>query len=397
MTSLVSLQPQTGAWLPRLERWQQVLSIPEDDPALAGIRFRPTAMRAAFRREVGLSIDEWLALCWHISIRYAQLAQVDRTTFLRTPTQLVSERFRAPLDPRFERALRSRGVTTLAKLGAAVLKENPHYAGIGTLLTSESLAARNAPFLDVGNDTVVPLGLHAIVERAVTLPRLVIAPSIKGVTGREVNNTIGKGFEAYVRDIALGARGRHQVLSGQEIDAIVPAADSRCDVLIVHQHSCLLVEAGLQTLTTKIPLGDVKEIRKKCESYHDKADQADATRKHLAVLASRHHLLAPTQVMTLVVTDVPVPLTAMLFEELQRQRPDRNPLFLVSIDEFERLIAAGEVFSIPDVVADWQAAGRRVPMLVHLSELQRIAPVPGTGPRVDPRVWIDWLGGDLAA
>lgn len=128
------------------------MSVEDSDLALAGIRFRPTAMRAAFRREVGLSIDECLGLSWLIAISYAQLAQVDRTTFLRTPTQLANERFRVPLHLRFEEALRARAVTTFAKFGAAVRNENPGYAGIGTLLTSESLAARNAPFLDVGKD-----------------------------------------------------------------------------------------------------------------------------------------------------------------------------------------------------------------------------------------------------
>jgi hypothetical protein len=159
----------------------------------------------------------------------------------------------------------------------------------------------------------------------------------------------------------------------------------------------LLAEAGLQTLATTIPQGDVAGIRAKCEEYHHKADQADATRRHLGALARRYGLLTPIGVTTLLVTDAPVPLTPSLFEELQRQRPERNPLLLVSIDEFEQLVVAGDIWSIPGLVANWQAMGRRVPMLVHLAELRRVAPMPSPSPQSDVRTWIDRLGTDLAA
>jgi hypothetical protein len=361
------------------------------------MRFKPSAIRSAFVGAVGLSIDEWLALMWFLGMRYMGIAQQPQGRLALSPSELVSNDFVTPLDPRFERALRARAIISFADFAKGVLAENPGYTGLGSLGTAESLTMRNSPLLEVAPEVVVPLGLRAIADRAVALPRLVVGPLAGSGGRREVNGTIGKCFEAYVGDRALRARGRHQVLTGSDIDAVVPAGDSRCDVLIAHQHEVLLVEVGMQTLATTIPQGDVAGIRTKCEEYHHKADQADATRRHLDALARRYGLFTPISVSTLLVTDVPVPTTPSLFEELQRQRPDRNPLLLVSIDEFEQLIAAGEVWSIPGLIANWQATGRRVPLLVHLAELRQRAPMPSPGPQSDARDWIDRLGTDLAA
>jgi hypothetical protein len=397
ITSMASLQPQAGSWALRLDRWQRILEVPDSDPAIAGMRFKPSAIRAAFVRAVGLTTDEWLALMWFVGMRYTAIAQQPQGRLALSSSELVSESLVAPLAPRFEKALRDRAIVSFSDFADGVLAENPGYAGVGSLGTAESLTVRNSPLLEVAPDVVVPLGLRAIADRAVALPRLVVGP-VAGTGGaREVNSTLGKCFEAYVRDTALGAQGRHQVLTGADIDAVVPAGQRRCDVLIAHQHEVLLAEAGLQTLATTIPQGDVAGIRAKCEEYHHKADQADATRRHLGALARRYGLLTPIGVTTLLVTDAPVPLTPSLFEELQRQRPERNPLLLVSIDEFEQLVVAGDIWSIPGLVANWQAMGRRVPMLVHLAELRRVAPMPSPSPQSDVRTWIDRLGTDLAA
>ena len=397
ITTIASLQPQTGSWALRLDRWQRILDVADNDPAIAGVRLKPSAIRAAFVAEVGLTTDEWLALIWFLGMRYMAIAQRPQGRLALSPFELVSESLIAPLGPRFAKALRDRAIISFSDFADGVLAENPGYAGLGSLGTAESLTARNSPLLEVAPDVVVPLGLRAIADRAVALPRLVVGPLAGSGGGREVNGTLGKCFEAYVREVVLRAQGRHRVLTGADIDAVVPRGQQRCDVLIAHQHEILLVEAGLQTLAKEITQGDVAGIRTKCEEYHQKADQADATRRHIDALARRYGLLTPIGVSTLLVTDVPVPVSPSLFEELQRQRPDRNPLLLASIDEFERLVAAGEIWSIPGLVANWQATGRRVPMLVHLAELRRLAPMPSPEPQNDARAWIDRLGTDLAA
>lgn len=398
ITAMVSLQPQSGAWASRFDRWREIFAVADSDPLIANMKTKPSGVRAAFNASVGVSIDEWLALLWFISMRYMALASRPGANLVLPVGRLLSESLATSLGPRFERALRQRAISSFADFGAGVLAENSAtYRGIGTISTTESLSARNAPLIDIGSDFVAPLGLHALAERAVTLPRLVVGrvPGTGGV--REANSTIGKCFEAYVRDVSLRAEPRHRVLSGAEIDSIVPAGLSRCDALISYQHEYLLVEAGLQTLPTVIAQGNVVGIRAKGESYHSKADQADATKLHLDAIARRFGLLPPAIVSTLVVTDVPVPLTPSLFEELQRQRPTRNPLFLVSIDEFERLVASGEIWSIPGVVANWQGTGRRVPMLVHLAELRKFAPVPHSGLTSDATAWLNRLGTPLAS
>jgi hypothetical protein len=397
LTVMVSLQPQRGAWAARLERWRTIFATPDSEPLVGKAKLTPSAFRHTFQSKVGLTLDEWLAFAWFTSMRYMVRAQQPGGRMLMSIPQLLGEGLVTPLGPTFEGALRTHLLTTFADFGAAVLAENPGYVGIGSVTTTDSLAARNSPLVDVGQRGVAPLGLHSLSTRAVELPRSIVAraPGSGGV--REVNSLLGFCFEAYVGDVACRARGRHQVLTGQDIDAVVAAGSSRCDALVAYQHEQLFVEAGLQTLRTGIALGDVAEIRDKCARYHRKADQADATRKYLGELAARYGLLAGTGITALVVTDVPVPLTASLFDELQRQRPDRNPLFLVSIDEFEQLTESGGVFSIPGVVASWQSTGRRVPLLVHLAELRKSFPTPVRHPPSDAATWIARLGAALAA
>jgi hypothetical protein len=72
-------------------------------------------------------------------------------------------------------------------------------------------------------------------------------------------------------------------------------------------------------------------------------------------------------------------------------------LFVAGIEEFRRLIAAGEHVSIPGVVEHWQQQGAPVSLLVALHELSSIIPVPTPGPALDAAGWVNSIGGNEAA
>ena len=397
MTAIVMGQPQWGAWAPRLEYWIRMLQLPDGDPALAGIRLRPSVFRAAFQSAVGLETEEWFALMWFLGMRAMMLVQ-QGAPLHREIRWLLSESLVTPLETRFDLALRARAVTDLQKLGQVILDELPSgsYGGLGSLPTVEGMAMRNAPFLEIDTDVVVPMGVHLLSERAVALPKLVVGPSAGAGGAREVNGLIGKCFEAMVRDAADSARPRHRVLTGQDIDAVVPSGDPRCDAIVVYVDEWLLVESGLQTLPRGFGQGDVQTILDKCSTYHAKGDQADATQRHLGVLAQRYGLVPPRYVTNLVVTETTV-FTVPLMDELRRQNRRRNPLFVTSFAEFTWLMAAGSKWSIPGLVRAWQDKEQPVPLLVHLHRTSQLAPVQGPKFDLGPEAWIAHLGTKLVA
>ena len=397
MTSIVAGQPQSGSWAPRMENWLRMLQLADHDPALAGIRLTPSAFRTAFRSTVGLEVDEWLAMLWFLGMRTLVLVE-SVAPLHREVRWLMSDSLETPLGARFETAFRSHTVCDLASLGQNVLSEpaSGSYAGLGTLPTVESTSMRNAPFLEVAPDVVIPMGLHLLSERGVALPRLVVGPSVGSGGRQEVNGLIGKCFEALVRDVSVSARPRHRVLTGDDIDAVVPAGEPRCDAIITYMDHWLLVESGLQTLAQPFTQGRVATIQQKCAAYHEKGDQADATGRHLGAIARHHSMVPPRTVTNLVVTETTV-FTVPLMDELRRQNRRRNPLFVTSLSEFEWLIAAGVTWSIPSLVHGWQAKEQPVPLLVYLWETSQLAPVQGPSPHLDPEAWITHLGTRLAA
>jgi hypothetical protein len=157
------------------------------------------------------------------------------------------------------------------------------------------------------------------------------------------------------------------------------------------------VEAGLQTRPITVLAGEVDSIQTKVESYHRKADQAENTKKFLLDIARRYDLPVPKRVSSLVVTDVPVPITPALHDELWRQRPNRHPMFMSSVEDFERLVATASVASIPALVADWQAQGKKESVFYYLWRMARWIPFDGPELAHDAASWARLQGAKFAA
>lgn len=255
---------------------------------------------------------------------------------------------------------------------------------------------RNAPLLEVAPDMVVPLGVFLLGERGVNLPRLVVGKSPGSGGAREVNGLLGKCFEARIRDLAVSSRPRHHVITGAEIDDVVPAGDQRCDAIIASGDHWLLVESGLQTLPTRFGQGHVETIQDKCSAYLEKAQQADNMAVHLRAIARRYSMI-PARTYTSIVVSESTVFTVPLADELSRQNRGRNPLFVVSLAEFEWLVASTDKWSIPNMVRSWQEKRRLVPLLHHMWELGQIAPLSVPGPNHDLAYWVGLMGTALAA
>jgi hypothetical protein len=194
-----------------------------------------------------------------------------------------------PLEPRFESALRTRAVADLRTVGQALLDEVGTYGGLGSLPAAEGQALRATPLIETAPSVVAPVGLHLLTDRAIVVPRREIGQT-PTKAGR-VGGLSGKLFEVQVRDVALRARPRHVVITGEQIDAVLPQkngkAPSRCDAIVVNGDHWLFIEAGMQTLPPAVGSGYVPAIQESCTLYHKKANQAQATLKHGSLLAKK--------------------------------------------------------------------------------------------------------------
>lgn len=380
-----------GGWIRRMERARHVFAADDSHPAVRDTMYSPSAFRSAFNEVVGLELTEWLGGMWLLLGRYQVMADDGRFPLL-TMDDLVedgidelTEGRAGRLSNAFVEAFHCEALDDLLQLGHAIRAENPTYGGIGSLPQRDSLAMRNAPFVLMPGDLVVPLGADLIVHHTVTLPRLRVPARLNG---RGANNTLGKMFEAYVADLATTASGRHHGLSSVQIDAGVPAQARRPDALIGYVVDYLAVEVGLQTLSRQVALGDTDMIREMCTRYHSKMDQADGLAEHLGALLDQHGLIPAGSYTGIVVVDIPAHQTPALFDELRQQHPDRDPKFLVGIDEFEHLIAMGKSWSIPSLIAGWRNTADDITLGTHLSEQQRWS---GCGGLIQPESFAQWV------
>jgi hypothetical protein len=355
-----------------LDRGRRLLEIDDTHPAVAGFSPRPSALREAFTRQTELTTSQWVHGAAILAVRYfnwvanhrPHRATLEQLMELELPVRL-SNSFRALV----EREL----VTSIDKLGGAVLDEMGRsgvaYAGLGSTPKHDSRAMRDRPLLRSANGDLHPLGFGLLLDRIVDLPRYVVERS-RALGGDWIlRNILGHLFEGYVTDRIAQIHGRHQVLTEQDITAVLGLQAKRGDAIIGYCGDYLLVEVSVQSLGRQIAAGDPASITSRCQAYHDEADQAEAMARRLGELVRAYDLPGVRSWTYLVVTDQALPTSPALANALRRIRPARNPRFVCGIDEFELLLDAGvRGWSIPGLVQGWQNGPLEQTLAARLQE-----------------------------
>jgi hypothetical protein len=377
-----------------LDRGRRLLEVDDAHPAVAHFSPPPSALREAFTRQTGLTTTQWLHGAAAVAVRYFVWV-ADARPHLATLDQLMEVELPVRLSESFRNLVDRELVTTLDDLGRAVLAElcrtGGTYAGLGSVPKHDSRAMRDRPLLRDGNGFLHPLGFGLLLDRSVDLPRYVVERSRTVGGDRLLRNVLGHAFEAYAGDRIVELRGRHQVLTEQQITAVLGQV-RRGDAVIGYNGDYVLIEISVQPLNRGIAAGDPASITRRCEGYHGEADQAEGMARRLGELVRAYGLPAVRSWTYLVVTDQALPASPALADALRRTRPARNPRFVCSIDEFELLVDAGaRGWSVPGMVRTWQAGALEQTLAAHLDrQVLSLTPLDDrdTAPVTD-----DWLAG----
>lgn len=391
VTALGCATAQTGGWLPTLERWTDIWSIPDNHRAVQSSTAPPSAMRAAYGAALGIDPVQWLAgisfigLRWWMSFQPGALAQG-----MTLPTSLDQVlRFQLgsdaiQLSAEFGNAWRTHLVTGVEQFADDIRSRAGNYAGLGSLPQTDSLACRNHPILEMPDGVLVPISLNLMAERSSVLHRWLL--NTHGA--RQVNGPVGYMFEAYVDDlVSTKAGASHRVLSEAEITAVL--GDScRCDLAVVNGTDWLFIETSLQTIARTVATGQAGGIDELCRRYHNEADQAEETARRADELAKVYGLAKPSSTTYIVVVDNSAPHSPALMARMHELRPGRNPRFVVSADELDALARLGELgWSMPGAVQRWRSQPQEGPISTVSAELARLIR-PKTGPNRDE--WERW-------
>jgi hypothetical protein len=349
---------QATGMLRFLDRARRLLEVDDTHPAVAGFAPLPSALREVFTRETGLTTTQWVHGAAILTVRYFNWVATNRP-HRATLDQLMELELPVRLSNSFRSLVERELLTTVDELGRAVLDEmgrgGVDYAGFGSTPKHDSRAMRDRPLLRLDNGYLQPLGFGLLLDRIVDLPRYVVQRSGTLGADRVVRNVLGHMFEAYVTDRIAQTRGRHQVLTEQDITTVLGQQAKRGDAIIGYSGDYLLVEVSVQSLGRQIAAGDPATITTRCEAYHKKADQAEAMARRLGELVHAYDLPCVRSWIYLVVTDQALPTSPALANALRRIRPGRNPRFICGIDEFELLLDAGVPgWSIPGLIRSWQ-------------------------------------------
>jgi hypothetical protein len=382
---------QATGMLRFLDRGRRLLEVDDTHPAVAGFAPPPSALREAFTRETGLTTSQWVHGAAILAVRYVNWVATNRPHQV-TLEQLMELELPVRLSAGFRSVVERELITTIDELGHAVLDEmgrsSVAYVGLGSTPKHDSRAMRDRPLLRSDNGDLHPTGLGLLLDRIMDLPRYVVHRSGTLGTDRVVRNIVGHMFEGYVTDRIAETRGRHQVLTEHDITAVLGQA-KRGDAIIGYGGDYLLVEVSVQSLGRGIAAGDPVSITSRCQTYHEKAEQAEAMARRLEELVRAYDLPSVRSWTYLVVTDQALPNNPALANALRRIHPGRNPRFICGIDEFELLLAAGVPgWSIPTLVRAWQTGGLEQTLALRLQDVvlsltplddHDTAPLPTTG------------------
>jgi hypothetical protein len=364
----------SGAWLALLERWRAIWSIPDDHPCVVDAAIPPSALRAAFEAEVGVSIAEWLAGTWALCMRWwlALDGQPSPGAYVAVSEDL----FEFPLDDAANRfshafcsAFRSHCVATLDGLADAIQMENADRRGIGSLAQTDAIALRNRPVVELPDGRLVPVSVELVAERAVDLWRHVLHRRLGPKAGRGGPTAhVGKLFEAYVADLLARLEERHVILTEEDL-ARSSLGGKYCDAVVGNSSNYLAVETSIQTLNRGVAAGSIESIENMATRYQHEADQALSTAQQMPRIAREFGLARPEFVTHLVVTNVPIPHTPAFLGRLRKAR-DRHPKFVCGITELELIVELGQAgWSVPNIIGGWQAQPDDGSLDTHLVRL----------------------------
>jgi hypothetical protein len=385
-TSLAYRFHRPGRWTRELDRWHRVWMTDDDHPAVQDSPISPAELRQRFEEKLGCGISEWFAGAWVACMRWWMGLEPGRV-FPMDPTEVASvplESGRLRPSAALRAALESHMVSNLKDLADAVRQERPRGVdGYGHLPQSDSVACRNAPILETPSGSWVPLSIELVADRATVMHRLLL-----GARGRPAT-AVGRMFEAYVADLTDRLTLRHTVITEEELTAAVGASNRRCDGVVGRGTEYLAIEASMQTVSRRIADGEPEAIRAMAARYQDEADQAISTLRDLPETCRMLGLPSPTVSVHLVVTETPVPQSPLFRNVLAELRPDRSPRFVCGVQEFENLVALGEVgWSVPAAVAAWQSGPDDVALDVHLARMAETLRSHDPDPQASVDAWL---------
>jgi hypothetical protein len=359
-----------GGWAPLLNRWREIWSIPDTHAAVAQSPIPPSALRAAYARQLGVSVEQWLAGNWALCVRWWMAMGEAAGALARRPAEL----FRFPINgtnqfsSSFITAFNAHSVGTLEQFAADVRDEAGNgYRGLGSLPQWDSLTCRNHPVVELPDGRLVPLSVELVAERATALHRLLLGFRHTASSG------FGLMFEAYVADLLDRLRARHMVVTEAEITGILGHSCRRGDALVAYQGNYLAIETSVQNLSRGVASGDAESIIEMAERYQTKADQAIATIRHLSTIATALGCPAPTAATHLVVSETPVPPSPSFLRKLRELRPDRTEKFICSASDLELLVELSIVgWDVPGAITAWQRHLDLIPLDVQLGNMVRI-------------------------
>lgn len=371
-----------GSWARWLERWRGIWSVEDSHRCAAAATPPPSRIRALFEEVVGVPPTSWLAAVWLICARWhlgiegktSLPATIEEVHVIRTDDGLVS------FSPAFREAFDAHVVASIEEFGAAARAEaGSSYAGFGSLPQRDSVACRNHPVLRTIYGQVAPLSLDLLAERAASLHRFVLKDALRGT--RNVNQTIGVMYEAYLTDVLRRLAPRVAVVDEPQIAAVLERG-RRCDIVVGYDGRYLCIEAALLIPARHVADGRREKLAELCDWYHHEADQAEATAAGLNALTAAVGLPPPRGATALVVTEGALPHTPVLMDRLRQMRPARNPRFVCSTQELEDLVAIGEAgVCIAHAVAMWKARVKEGPLSAFTEELTEMRPpAPWFGP-----------------
>lgn len=389
---------QSHEWAQRMARWHAIWMIDDDHPALlnndaVSPRTLPTPLRAAAESQLAMTVHEWFALGFTIVARHFTWT-AQGNPHIALPEFLKAHLNPLPIRDEAMASLERWLVIDLEELGQEVIDDTERwsggYRGLGSTRQHETRVLRDRPYVRLPEDGAwVPAGFYLLVDRFDSVPRAAAAAScdFKGDADRLVGGGLGFLMEAYVHDV-LDKASRHVVVHDSTLRRVLPEK-SRSDAVLAYTSETLAIETSIQRLSEGVAAGHTATIRKRCRAYVSKANQARSTL--VALPRVRQQLRLPRALVSsyLVVTDLSLPLTQAIAEELTNVDSTINPKFVITLDELELLVGLGNRgWSIPSLVLAWQESPYPRPLL---SDLLRRAEMTGVDPYDLPDIVSDWL------
>ena len=390
---------QSNEWAQRMARWHAIWMTADDHPTLlnndaVSPRTLPTSLRASAESQLGMTVHEWFALGFTIVARHFTWT-AQGNPHIATPEVLKTQLNPLPIKDEAMASLERWLVVDLGELGREVVEDSERWAGgyrgLGTTRQHETRVLRDRPYVRLPEDGAwVPAGFDLLVDRFDSVPRAASAASgdFKGDADRLVGGGLGFLMEAHVHDLLDRASSRHVVVHESALKRVLPE-ESRSDAVLAYSNETLAVETSIQRLPEGVAAGHTATVRKRCRAYVSKANQARSTLTALPRVRGDLGLPRALVGSYLVVTDLSLPLTQAIAEELVNIDSTINPRFVITLDELELLVGLGNRgWSIPSIVFAWQESPYPQALLV---DLLRRAEMTGVAPYDLPDVVGDWL------